>query len=104
MNSKLGTIQVFCQQGGFKYSVSKEVGGWGQKMVIFADLQYYLCWHRWVGGPKKAKKCWRNKYLNGPNRPKQSQISDSQIKKAPRSTLLEIEKQFYGLAVDLLSR
>ena len=38
------------------------------------------------------------------NRPKQSQISDSQIKKAPRSTLLEIEKQFYGLAVDLLSR
>ena len=43
MNSKLGTIQVFCQQGGFKYSVSKEVGGWGQKMVIFADLQYYLC-------------------------------------------------------------
>ena len=30
--------------GPFKYYVSKEVGaGWGQKMAIFADLQYYLC-------------------------------------------------------------
>ena len=40
--------------------------------------------------------------LKLPTRSKQSQISDK--KKAPRSTLLEIEKQFYGLAVDLLSR
>ena len=30
-------------KGPFKYYVSKEVGGLGQKMVIFADLQYYLC-------------------------------------------------------------
>ena len=33
-----GTIQVLCQQRG----------GWGQKMAIFADLQYYLCRRRWV--------------------------------------------------------
>ena len=31
------------------------VGGWGQKVVIFADLQHYLCCRKWVGGPKKAK-------------------------------------------------
>ena len=30
-------------RGLFKYYISKEVGGWGQKMAIFADLQYYLC-------------------------------------------------------------
>jgi hypothetical protein len=42
-------------KGPFKYYVIKEVGGWGQKMAIFADLQYYLCWRRWVGGPKKDK-------------------------------------------------
>ena len=40
-----GTIQILRQQRG----------GWGQKMAIFADLQYYLCWRRRVGGPKKAK-------------------------------------------------
>ena len=27
-------------------------------MASFADLQYYLCWHRWVSGPKKAKTSW----------------------------------------------
>ena len=27
-------------QGPFKYYVIKEVGGWGQKMAIFDDLQY----------------------------------------------------------------
>ena len=42
---QLGTIQVLRQQRG----------GWGQQMAIFADLQYYLCWRRWVDGPKKAK-------------------------------------------------
>ena len=31
-------------KGPFMYYVSREVGGWGQKMAIFADLQYYLCW------------------------------------------------------------
>ena len=47
--------------GPFKYYISKEVGRWwGQKMAIFADLQYYLRWRRWVGGPKKAKKMRRN--------------------------------------------
>ena len=32
-------------KGPFKYYVSKEVGGWGQKMAFFADLdlQCYLC-------------------------------------------------------------
>ena len=33
-------------KGPFKHYVSKEVGRWGQKMAIFADLQYYLCWSR----------------------------------------------------------
>ena len=27
-------------KGAFKYYVIKEVGGWGQKMAIFDDLQY----------------------------------------------------------------
>ena len=39
----------------FKYYVIKEVGGWGQKMTIFDDLQYYKSSKRWVGGPKKVK-------------------------------------------------
>ena len=26
--------------GAFKYYVIKEVGGWGQKIAIFDDLQY----------------------------------------------------------------
>ena len=30
------------RRGPFKYYVSKEVGGWGQKMAIFADIQYVL--------------------------------------------------------------
>ena len=42
-------------KGPFKYYVIKEVDGLDQKMAIFADLQYYLCWRRWVGGPKKAR-------------------------------------------------
>ena len=43
-------------KGPFKNYVSKEVGVWGQKVTPFADLQYYLCWRRWVGGgPKKAQ-------------------------------------------------
>ena len=29
-------------KGPFKYYVSKEVAGWGQKMAIFSDLQYIL--------------------------------------------------------------
>ena len=35
---------------------------WCQKMTIFADLQYYLCWRRWVG-LKKPKTCWRNTWM-----------------------------------------
>ena len=42
-------------KGPFTYYVSKEVGGWGQKKAIIADLQYYICLSRWVGGPKKYK-------------------------------------------------
>ena len=49
----LGTIQVLRQKKG----------GWGRKMAIFADLQYYLCWRRWVGGPKKNKKKLRNTWM-----------------------------------------
>ena len=28
-------------KGAFKYYVIKEVGGWGQKMEILDDLQYF---------------------------------------------------------------
>ena len=58
---KLDLPQKF-HMGPFKYYVSKEVSGWGQKMAIFADLQYYLCWRRWVG-LKKLKTCWRNIWM-----------------------------------------
>ena len=53
--------KVIKHKGPFKYYVSKEVGRWGQKMAIFADLQY--CYRsvnadvgRWVG-LKKLKTC-----------------------------------------------
>ena len=35
------TITFICM-GAFKYYVIKEVGGWGQKRVIFGDLQYWV--------------------------------------------------------------
>ena len=44
------TIQVLRQQRG----------GWvGSENGTFTDLQYYLCWRRWVG-LEKPKTCWRN--------------------------------------------
>ena len=43
-------------RGSFKYYVIKEVGGWGQKMAIFDDLQYYKSSKSWVGGSKIVKK------------------------------------------------
>ena len=46
LHSSLVTIQVLRQQRG----------GWGQKMVLFVDLQNYLWCRRWVGGPKKSQK------------------------------------------------
>ena len=49
------TIQQRSGKGPFKYYVIKEVGGWGQKMAIFDDLQYCKSSKRWVGGPKKTK-------------------------------------------------
>ena len=42
-------------QGPFKYYVIKDVGGWGQIMAIFDDLQYCKSLKRWVGGPKNVK-------------------------------------------------
>ena len=42
-------------KGPFKYYVIKEMGGWGQKMAIFDDLQYCKSSKSWVGGPKKVK-------------------------------------------------
>ena len=33
-------VDYICNKGPFKYYVIKEVGGWGQKMAIFDDLQY----------------------------------------------------------------
>ena len=41
-------------KGPFKYYVIKEVGGWGQKMANFDDLQYCKSSKRWVG-LKKSK-------------------------------------------------
>ena len=53
------STEPFCEtafnQGPFKYYVIKEVGGWGQKMAIFDDLQYCKPSKKWVGGPKKVK-------------------------------------------------
>ena len=43
------------RKGPFKYYVIKEVGGWGQNMAIFDDLQYYKSSKRLVGGSKKVK-------------------------------------------------
>ena len=42
--------------GPFKYYIIKEVGGWGQNMAIFDDLQYCKSSTKWVGGPKKSQK------------------------------------------------
>ena len=36
-------------------SSKRWVGGWGQKIAIFDDLQYCKSSKRWVGGPKKVK-------------------------------------------------
>ena len=36
-------------KGPFKYYVIKEVGGWGQKMAIFDDLECCKSSKRWVG-------------------------------------------------------
>ena len=44
-----------CSKGPFKYYVIKEVGGRGQKIAIFDDLQYCKSSKKWVGGPKKVK-------------------------------------------------
>ena len=35
---------------------AKGLGRWGQKMAIFTDVQYCLCWRR-VGGSEKVQKC-----------------------------------------------
>ena len=47
-------------KGAFKYYVIKEVGGWGQKMTIFDDLQYCKSSKSWVGGSKKVKNMMPN--------------------------------------------
>ena len=49
MFTKLHTL------GPFKNYVIKEVGGWGQKMAIFDDFQYFKSSKRWMGGTKKVK-------------------------------------------------
>ena len=48
-------VSALHHKGAFKYYLIKEVGGWGQKMAIFDDLQYCKSSKRWVGGPKKVK-------------------------------------------------
>ena len=49
-------------KGPFKYYVIKEVGGWGQKVAIFDDLQYCKSSKRWVV-LKKSKTWWRNTWM-----------------------------------------
>ena len=39
--------------------------GGARKWQFFGNLQYYLCWRRWVGGPKKAKNMLTS-YMNDP--------------------------------------
>ena len=48
-------IKIFLVKGPLKSYVIKEVGGWGQKMAIFDNLQYCKSSKRWVGGPQKVK-------------------------------------------------
>ena len=48
-------LDIKLHKGAFKYYVIKEVGGWGQTMAIFDDLQYCKSSKRWLGGPKKVK-------------------------------------------------
>ena len=50
----LGGLRIILK-GAFKYYVIKEVGGWGQKRVIFDDLQYCKSSKKWVGASKKVK-------------------------------------------------
>ena len=38
------------------YYISKGEGCFDQKIIIFADFQYYLCWCWWLGWPKKGHK------------------------------------------------
>jgi hypothetical protein len=52
--TRLIKLKLF-NMGPFKYYVIKEVGGWGQIMAIFDDLQYCKSSKRWMGGPKKVK-------------------------------------------------
>ena len=49
------TFSFLGPKGAFKYYIIKEVGGWGQNMAIFDDLQYSKSSKRWVSGPKKVK-------------------------------------------------
>ena len=51
----LFALKLNLVKGPFKYYVIKEVGGWGQKMAIFDDLQYCKSSKKWVGGPKNVK-------------------------------------------------
>ena len=51
---RLSIAQVLLRDH-FKYYVIKEVGGWGQKMAIFDDLQHCKSSKRQVSGSKKGK-------------------------------------------------
>ena len=56
----VGKSYYFCKsyilpKGPFKYYVIKEVGGWGQKMATFDDLQYCKSSKKWLGGSKNVK-------------------------------------------------
>ena len=53
-STNVGSSVIGTRRGPFKYYVIKEVGGWGQKMAIFDDLQYCKSSKRWVG-LKKSK-------------------------------------------------
>ena len=52
---RTSTVLSHSDRGPLKYYVIKEVGGWGQKMAIFDDLQHCKSSKRRVSGSKKVK-------------------------------------------------
>ena len=56
LRKEKGQVPVLWElyRGPFKYYVIKEVGGWGQKMTIFDDLQ--CCTVLKINGPLVDKK------------------------------------------------
>ena len=98
------------------------LGGWGQKMAIFADVQYNLCW-RIVGGwvKKSPKMCWCNirmvprenasiqrpptylPYLHRPNKVIQFLQASEGIRFSKKSVTLHTKWPLSSCLLDLLA-